>query len=258
MGRTDSTGTGRSGQTPASPASAGPTSGTRAGRAGGRRGSGRRRGPSRLTAVLGVLLVLVVAGAAVVQFLTVSSVEVSGTVNQDPGEVRTASGVSEGDRMVTVDTGAAASSVSVLPWVKTVTVSRGWPTTVKITVTEHTPVGVLDDGGTPVVVDTDGVQFLRDVRPDGLTPMKVASSDDAAVTAAASVLAALSPEVKGQVREISAPAADSVTLRFDGDREVFWGTADRAAEKAEATRVVLTRDGARWNVSNPALPSVRG
>lgn len=206
---------------------------------------------------MALVVVLVVAAVAAEQLITVKTVDVSGTVNEDPAAVREASGISEGDRMAGVDTGAAASAVSALPWTDTVTVSRHWPSTVRISVTEHTPVGVLDDAGTPVVVDAEGVQFLRDVIPDGLTPMRVAASDGDAVTAAAQVLAALPPELKGTVQEVRATAADSVTLAFDGDREVFWGTPDRAAEKAEATRVVLTRDGTRWNVSNPAQPSVK-
>jgi len=206
-------------------------------------------------------VVVVVIGLVLVsQLLTVKKVQVDGAVNQDSASVQDASGIDDGDRMAGVDTGSAASAVSTLPWVDTVTVSRSWPSTVKITVTEHTAVGVLDDGGTPVVVDSEGRQFLRDAQPEGATPMRVSSTDQDAVTAAAEVLLALDhmdPGFRAGVTEIDAPASDSVTLKFGDDREVFWGTSDRADEKAEATRIVLTREGARWNVSNPAQPSVR-
>jgi len=206
-------------------------------------------------------VVVVVIGLVLVsQLLTVKKVQVDGAVNQDSASVQDASGIDDGDRMAGVDTGSAASAVSTLPWVDTVTVSRSWPSTVKITVTEHTAVGVLDDGGTPVVVDSEGRQFLRDAQPEGATPMRVSSTDQDAVTAAAEVLLALDhmdPGFRAGVTEIDAPASDSVSLKFGDDREVFWGTSDRADEKAEATRIVLTREGARWNVSNPAQPSVR-
>jgi cell division protein FtsQ len=206
-------------------------------------------------------VVVVVIGLVLVsQLLTVKKVQIDGTVNQDAASVQDASGIDDGDRMAGIDTGSAASAVSSLPWVDTVTVSRSWPSTVKITVTEHTAVGVLDDGGTPVAVDTGGHQFLRDARPEGATPMRVSSTDQDAVTAAAEVLRALDemdPEFRAGVTEVDAPASDSVTLKFGDDREIFWGTSDRADEKAEATRIVLTREGARWNVSNPAQPAVR-
>lgn len=220
----------------------------------------RRPRPRWLLPTVAVVLVVAVGLVLASRFLTVREVQVDGIVNQDRTAVQDASGVDEGDRMAGVDTGSAAAAVSVLPWVDTVTVSRSWPSTVKITVTEHTAVGVLDDGGTPVVVDTEGRQFLRDARPPGATPMRVSASDQASVTAAAQVLAALDrmdPAFRSGVTEVDAPAADSVILRFGDDREVFWGTSDRAGEKAEATRVVLTREGAHWNVSNPTQPAVR-
>ncbi len=225
-----------------------------------RRTRNRKPRPRWLLPTVAAVVVVVIGLVLVSQLLTVKKVQVDGAVNQDSASVQDASGIDDGDRMAGVDTGSAASAVSTLPWVDTVTVSRSWPSTVKITVTEHTAVGVLDDGGTPVVVDSEGRQFLRDAQPEGATPMRVSSTDQDAVTAAAEVLLALDhmdPGFRAGVTEIDAPASDSVTLKFGDDREVFWGTSDRADEKAEATRIVLTREGTRWNVSNPAQPSVR-
>ncbi|WP_291473472.1 FtsQ-type POTRA domain-containing protein [Corynebacterium sp.] len=225
-----------------------------------RKDRNRKSRPRWLLPTVAAVVVVVIGLVLVSQLLTVKKVQIDGTVNQDAASVQDASGIDDGDRMAGIDTGSAASAVSSLPWVDTVTVSRSWPSTVKITVTEHTAVGVLDDGGTPVAVDTGGHQFLRDVRPEGATPMRVSSTDQDAVTAAAEVLRALDemdPEFRAGVTEVDAPASDSVTLKFGDDREIFWGTSDRADEKAEATRIVLTREGARWNVSNPAQPAVR-
>lgn len=219
----------------------------------------RKRRRRTIIAVLVVVVVAVVGVLVAGQLLTVKTVRVSGTVNQDPEEVRTTSGIESGDRMAGVDTGSAASAVSQLAWIDTVTVTRSWPSTVKIAVTEHNAVGVLDDGGTPVVIDDRGRQFLRGAAPEGTVPVQAQASDDAAVSAAAEVLSALAPlgpDFRAQLAEVDAPAADRVTLRFRDNREVYWGTAERAAEKAEATRVVLTREGAKWNVSNPAMPAV--
>lgn len=225
------------------------------------RPEGRTRRPRWLIPVVVLVAVVLVAGFVTSRMATVGTVDVTGTRVLDPAVVREASGIDEGQRMSSVSTGSAASAVSVLPWVDSATVSRHWPSRVEINITEYVAVGVLDDAGTPVVVDREGRQFLRGEAPEGLTPMRVVAGDEAAVRAAAVALAALQdldPALWAQVTEVAAPADDSVTLRIGSDREVYWGTAERAAEKAEATRVVLTRDGARWNVSNPALPSVRG
>jgi len=213
--------------------------------------------------IIGVLVLVVVIVAGLVtaaQLISVKKVEVVGTVNQDPGQVSTASGIEPGDRMAGIDTSSAASMVSQLPWVNSVTVSRSWPSTITISVAEHTPVGLLDDNGTSVVIDAQGQQFLRDAAPDGVVKIRASASDKAAVTAAAHLLNALIPlgsDFRAGLAEVDAPAADRLTLKLNDGREVFWGSDERSEEKAEATKIVLGREGTRWNVSNPAIPAVR-
>lgn len=210
-----------------------------------------------------VIVVVAVIAALVVYvspLMQVRSVEVAGTQNLSADQVREASGVSEGENLARLDTGSAASAVSQLPWVDSVTVSRSWPSTVQIDVTEHTAVGVVDDGGTPAAVDASGRVFLRGETPEGVKKITARVDDTGAVTAAASALDAvrqLDKGLYGQLESVEAPGASDVLLKFPEGREVYWGSAERAADKAEATRVVLMREGARWNVSNPALPSVR-
>lgn len=231
-----------------------------------------QRGPRWLLPMFAVVAVLLVGIFVTGQLLTVKMVEVSGTVNQESAAISEVLGIEPGDRMAGVDTGSTAAAVSQLPWVDTVTVSRRWPSTVKISVTEHVAVGYLKDGGTQILIDAEGRQFLRINAPTlnspdavavpaGVVPFEVSLSDEEAIKAAAAAMDAfnvLSPELRGQLVAVEAPAADSITFSFLDDRTVFWGSSERAAEKAEATRVVLSRDGARWNVSNPALPAVRG
>jgi cell division protein FtsQ len=224
--------------------------------------AGKRRISRRWLIPAAVVVVVVVAALVVYvsPLLHVRSVEVEGTQNLTADEVRDASGVQEGQNLARLDTSAAASGVSRLPWTDSVTVSRSWPSTVRIDVTEHEAVGVLDDGGDPAVVDADGRLFLRGVTPDGVKKITARADDQGAVTAAAGALAAVRQLDQGlydQVESADAPGANDVVLKFPEGREVYWGSADRAADKAEATRVVLTREGARWNVSNPGLPSVR-
>jgi cell division protein FtsQ len=223
----------------------------------------RTAGRRRRWLIPAVVVVVVIVAALVVYvspLFHVRSVEVEGTRNLSADEVQEASGVREGENLVRLDTGAAASRVSGLPWTDSVTVSRSWPSTVHISVTEHEAVGVIDDGGQPAVVDRQGRVFLRGVTPDGVKPVKARVDDSGAVGAAAKALAAVSDLDRGlydQIASVDAPGGSDVRLLFPEGREVYWGSGDRAPEKAEATRIVLTRDGTTWNVSNPALPSVR-
>jgi cell division protein FtsQ len=223
----------------------------------------RTAGRRRRWLIPAVVVVVVIVAALVVYvspLFHVRSVEVEGTRNLSADEVQEASGVREGESLVRLDTGAAASRVSGLPWTDSVTVSRSWPSTVHISVTEHEAVGVIDDGGQPAVVDRQGRVFLRGVTLDGVKPVKARVDDSGAVGAAAKALAAVSDLDRGlydQIESVDAPGGSDVRLLFPEGREVYWGSGDRAPEKAEATRIVLTRDGTTWNVSNPALPSVR-
>ena len=45
-------------------------------------------------------------------------------------------------------------------------------------------------------------------------------------------------------------------VRLVDDREVRWGTVDRAAEKARVLVPLLTQQGRVYDVSSPDLPTV--
>lgn len=209
---------------------------------------------------LGLLLVCIVAAAVYfLPVLGVSKIEVAGAKSADVAAVQEATGIHAGDNMFHLNTTAAARGVSQVPWVEKVTVNRAWPTTVKVEITEHRAVGFLLDNGTPLAVDDHGDIFLSGVQPEGAKKIDKASKDDAdAIRAAATALAALPDDVRGQVEKVEAASAEKITLDFPNGRTVYWGSSERASEKAEATRIVLGREGAKWNVSNPAMPTVKG
>lgn len=219
----------------------------------------RPKNRRRLTVLGGILLVVViVVGVAVLSPLfKADSVEVEGTVRLDPEQVTEAASGIEGRNLLFADTGDTAAAVSQLPWVEKVTVSRQWPSTVKVSVTEYDAVGVTDSGDGPAVFNERGRIFLRGESPEGAVHVTASEDDGPALAAAGEAVSALPEELRGTLEEVDAPSSEELTLKFPEGREVFWGSADRADEKAEATRVVLSREGQQWNVSNPALPSVR-
>lgn len=234
------------------------------GRAGGK--AGARKFFKKKLAFLGACVLLIGLALTVYFYpvLKVSKIEVNGAFHAKAQTIEEASGVAVGENIFRVDTAAAAGAVAQQAWVEKVNVSRSWPTTVRIDVTEHDPVGVLrggrgdDDTSESQVVDEAGRIFLRGVEPDGAVPFeRIDPEDSAALAAASEAVGALPEEVRGQLERVEAQTAESVVLFFAGEREVFWGANERVEAKAEATRVVLQREGARWNVSNPAMPSTK-
>ena len=107
------------------------------------RGAGRRR-LRRTMLVLGVLALGVVAVAATRSpLLDVDQVTVAGTTHTSQQAVLQAAGIDHGDALVGVDLGAAAHRVEELPWVDRAKVTRDWPSTVHIRVTERTVAAIV-------------------------------------------------------------------------------------------------------------------
>jgi cell division protein FtsQ len=108
-----------------------------------RRGQGRRR-LKRVTLVLGVLALGVAAAAAAQSpLLDVDQVTVTGIAHTPERAVRRAAGIHTGDVLVAVDLGAVADRVEELPWVDRARVTRDWPSTVRIQVTERTVAAIV-------------------------------------------------------------------------------------------------------------------
>src|SRR5262245_46042692 len=111
-----------------------------------RRGEGRRR-LKWVALVVAVLALGVVAVAATRSpLLDVDQVTVAGTGHTPEQAVLQAAGIRHGDALVGVDLGAAAHRVEELPWVDRAKVSRDWPSTVHIQVTERTVAAIVQVG----------------------------------------------------------------------------------------------------------------
>jgi cell division protein FtsQ len=104
----------------------------------------RAQGRRRLRILLAGVAVASAVGIAwlVVQspFLALKDVTITGTLRESPDAVRAAAGVSDGDALVFVDTGAVAQRIEALPWIADAQVSRELPNGLSITIVERQPV----------------------------------------------------------------------------------------------------------------------
>lgn len=218
---------------------------------------------ARVWLVAGAAVLLLGVAAWAVGFtglLGVRTVAVTGTRALPADDIRAAAAVAPGEPLARVDTGAVAGRVRALPGVARVAVSRSWPSTVRITVTERTGVAVLPRDGAIWLVDADGVVFQRlTARPRGRPRLDVANAapGDEATTAALDALTGLPDPVARQVLAVAAPTPDSVRLTLTGKRVVVWGGPQDAGTKARVLTALLTRPGHTYDVSNPAVVTVR-
>lgn len=216
----------------------------------------------RVAVVLGALAAVVAVAWAVLFFTpaaTVREIRVAGVLHADEAAVREASGVREGQRMLRVDTAGAAAAVAGQPWVRRATVARAWPRGIRIEVVEHAPALFLRDADGDRIFDEAGTEFLRGPAPEGTPELAGAPAGEAGevVGEALELLRALPGELRGRLTRVEAPGPNAITLVFDGDREMYAGSADQAAAKAVAIRDLLGRPERSWNVADPRRPATR-
>ncbi|HSK60599.1 MAG TPA: FtsQ-type POTRA domain-containing protein, partial [Actinomycetospora sp.] len=177
--------------------------------------------------------------------------------------VRTVAAVGPGTSLVWLDGDEVAERVRTLPRIATVDVSRDWPRTLVITVTEREPVLAAPIPGGVLLVDATGFGYRTlPQRPDGvptlaLPPGVLPSPDEAGTRAAADVAVALPPALRAEVLEVRANGRFGVSFVLSGSREVRWGADADNERKAAVLSALLTRPGSVYDVSTPDLAVVR-
>jgi cell division protein FtsQ len=218
-----------------------------------RRDRGRRR-LHRFT-VAGVVAALAAALVAVAlsPLVDVDEVRVSGADRSGAGVVVAATGIEEGEPLVTLDAAAAEASVERLPWVEDASVRRSWPGAVVVDVVERRAVAaVLAPSGVDVaLVDADG-RVLDAVPVEGAGALLVAGlaapgppgtrlAEDAGPALA--VATALPPDLRARVERVAVADGGRLELQVlvpDADpATVVVGDASLLPEKLVALATLL-------------------
>ncbi|TCP45408.1 cell division protein FtsQ [Tamaricihabitans halophyticus] len=208
-----------------------------------------------LLGVLGVAYLLLFSGV-----LGVRSVEVDGTTGLSKHEVRAAAEVPMGQPMLRVDTDELATRVvDKLPRAATAEVSRSWPSTLQIQVTERVPIAIFEADDGPRLVDKHSVAFkpAGDV-PKGLPRLELdaVSPEDRISTAVIKSLRSMPEGLRGKVTSMTADTPGSVEFRLADGKLVRWGNAADGERKAAVLAALLQQRGKIFDVSSPELPTV--
>jgi cell division protein FtsQ len=151
--------------------------------------------------------------------------------------------------MTDLDLGRARDGVLLLPWVKTVSISKQWPGTVKVSVVERNAVAAAPAAaGGYVLVDAEGrlleavpappagVAVLVDVAPAGAAGGVLDPSAGATLAVARALPKELVPQVAGVVA-----TADGVALRLAVGGSVRLGGTDGLGPKLLAVATFLAQ-----------------
>ena len=218
----------------------------------------------RHVAVVVVLVGLAAAAVWAVWFsslLAVEDVEVRGTSRLSQDAVVAAARVPLGGPLVGVDLDSVRLRVGSLALVDEVEVTRHWPHTVLVQVSERTPVALVSLGPELRGLDAEG-QILAPVvgappdLPRVQSPLGVSAD---ALAEAARVVAALPNDLAASVDHVEVQTVDRISLELGDGRLVRWGSADDSERKAEVLTALLRQPrAAEYDVSVPELPTTRG
>jgi cell division protein FtsQ len=221
------------------------------------------RSKLRLLVVGVVVLVVVVGGVWALYFsswLTAQKVDVTGVDTVNPVRVRAVAHVPIGRPLARLDLAAIQARVESIGAVEHAEVSRSWPHTVHIAITERTPVAVVDRGSGLQEVDADGVLFgSPGKRPAGMPLIKAdPSMDSTALAQAGRVASALPTDLAGKVDHLEVRSPDDIVLLLKDHRTVVWGSSNDSAQKAQVVAVLLQHKAKVVDVSVPGRPTTRG
>jgi cell division protein FtsQ len=192
--------------------------------------------------------------------IAVRGIKVVGVKSITAAQVLTTAQITTGSPMAALNAGGVASRVEKIPQVASANVSKDWPGTVVITVTERQAAALVPDAQGYEVVDSGGVVFGQVSKATKSLPVITVSAPataDQVVPGALAALRALPPGVSGRISAITASDPYAITLRFTDGATVNWGGGDDPVDKARDLVALLRIGGGRhYDVSAPDAPAM--
>ncbi|MGH2751989.1 MAG: cell division protein FtsQ/DivIB [Actinomycetota bacterium] len=208
----------------------------------------RRRAIVRALAVCGLALALWLAFFS--PLLAISEVKLAGAQHTSADEVARVVGLDASDNLLLLSTTDVAARVRTLPWVKSATVERKLPGTVKVTVTERTPVLVLAMGDERYLLDGRARVLAVGASDEDLPvlagPQLFSPQPGERLTAvplqsALRAFSSMPRRLRAEVVAVFAPTVERITFQLTDGIQVRYGAAEGTASKNEVLKVLLER-----------------
>jgi len=234
----------------------------------------RRR---RRQVLIGLALLVVTAGLYQVArspLFGLSAVRVRGASATTRAAVLAAAGLHNGEPYLAIHLDEVRRRVEALPAVASARVTRAYPSSLRITVTERRPTAVVSSGGGRWLVAADGIVLGRAAGPQAGLPLVagVPLPPDArpgtrlppgnSLANALAALGGMDPALRQQVSGVTAGSIDSLQFQLRDGAVVVYGLAERQAAKDAAVLLIqkqLRSEGkkvVRIDVRSPSTPTV--
>jgi cell division protein FtsQ len=234
----------------------------------------RRR---RLQVLAGAILLVMAVGLYEVArspLFGLSSVRVRGASASTRAAVLAAAGLHPGEPYLAIHLDRVRRRVEALPAVASARVTRAYPSSLRIAVTERRPTAVVSSGDGRWLVAADGIvlgpadgprkglPFVADVPlpPDVAAGTRLPPGNS--LVNALRALGGMDPALRRQVAGVTAHSVDSLQFRLRDGALVLYGLAERQAAKDAAVLLIsrqLRSEGkrvVRIDVRSPTTPTV--
>lgn len=195
-----------------------------------------------------------------------SSAEVTGYGSVvSPEEVATVIGAHEGTSLARLDTRHMAAELEQLVGVREATITRVWPSGLRVELVSSEPVAAIPDGqGKFVLVDDRGEHVDATESEPAHLPVITIPMDAGQTRILEGVLGVIDEipvSLRDRVEGIEAHTEDSIQFVLREGPRVEWGSGEQSALKAEVLRALLeapqTAGAEVIDVSAPSLPITR-
>ncbi len=176
------------------------------------------------------------------------------------GQVQTAVAVPSGTPLISVDLTQVSAAVELIPQVADAEVTRQWPGTLHVSVTLRIPVAVVPANSSLYLLDSFGNPYLTvPAVPPGLVTLRLATPGpaDPATLAGLTVVQVLPAELVPLLSTVSARSPYDISLELTDGRTVQWGGVSDSVRKGQILPAVLAQQGTAFDISDPALVTVR-
>lgn len=223
-----------------------------------------------------VVLGLIVVGAAGYfilnsDFWLVKTITVVGNDHLTPKEVVALAGVDYKTNLLRLPGARIEADIRKSPWVEEVSLSRGLPNRLTITIRERKPFAGLKQGNTIFVMDKTGFVIrttadLTETSMPVISEIKIgrlrvgARDRSSLLKGALTSLRLLAPDIRATVTWVSVPSLDKLTFQTTEGLEVVFGGPEEAAKKNFVIKEILRKAKAKVvhiNVTAPDNPVVR-
>lgn len=226
-----------------------------------------RRRRAILISVVGsfMSLILLMLAAMFTPMLAVEEIKVIGLNRLKETQIQKALKSQLGTPLPLVSSEAVGQALSPYSLIESFSITSRPPHTLQVTITERTPICVVNLGGVPYLFDPAGVRIGKAADRDQYPRLAIngnpSSSKEYAL--AIDVLLALPASLLPRVESIDAKSKDNVTmvLRGAAGQEIVWGDASESVLKSKVLAALIKNhkksDRVTFDVSSPEAPVVR-